>query len=102
MFKVCCIAYLSLEHFRLFSPKYIECLGEGDNLSVQLDEVDSDYFEFVESGHRFFLGEVQTEKMDEVAVLDTNCSVVSLERWELVDEDSGIVIDVVDLEGLAE
>lgn len=40
-------------------------------------------FKFVECGHRFFLGEVQAEKMDEVAVLDTNCSVVCLERWSL-------------------
>lgn len=52
------------------APTDIEFFGKSCNLSVQLDEVYGDFFEFVECRHCFFLGEVLTEKMDEVAVLD--------------------------------
>ena len=83
-------------------PSGIELFGECDNLAVDLNHVNGNLLQFVESLHSLLLAEILPESVDKKVIVYCESTVAGIESRQLVDEDAGIFVNDKDLERLAE
>ena len=85
----------------LFSPIGIKAIGKRDNLAVQFYERDDGLFQFIEGLHCFLFSEVLTELLHHRVIFYTYSSVMGVERGKLINEDTSIIVNMMNLESLA-
>ena len=84
-----------------FSPIGIKVIGERDNLAVHFNERDDGLFQFIEGLHCFLFSEVLAELLHNRVIFYTSSSVMGVERGKLINEDTSIIVNMMNLERLA-
>lgn len=75
---------------------------KSNNFFVDLNHVNGNLLQFVESLHSLLLAEILPESVDQKVIVYCESTVAGIEGRQLVNEDAGRIIHVMHLECLAE
>ena len=81
-------------------PFLVKFLSQSCDVLTDGDKPNHQFSDFFECRRRFLLGEILIERGDKIVVRHTDCTIEGIETGKSVNENTGVLINVEDLERL--